>query len=265
MKNGGIIGLRNNIVQYRTSGVYSLSEQYSASKSGLWEKSIVRDGLVLWLDASHPNSYPGAGTTWFDLSGNGYDIEIVGSPEHNPSGYFKFEDNQVTQYMIRSPFEIPTENITFSCWFRSNFSSNQQTPFTYSVNGNNEMLMFTSNRTTLRPHPKGSATTVPTSDMKDVWINFTWSREASTGNNRFYRDGELIGTRDGHLAGTPITAGGYLLIGQEVDGAGVPASFDPNQNLDGDFAQLSIYSKILSPAEVGQNYNALRNRFRFEI
>jgi len=33
--------------------------------------AIVRDGLVLALDAADRNSYPGTGTTWYDLSGNG--------------------------------------------------------------------------------------------------------------------------------------------------------------------------------------------------
>jgi hypothetical protein len=32
---------------------------------------IVTDGLVLALDAGNPKSYPGSGTAWTDLSGNG--------------------------------------------------------------------------------------------------------------------------------------------------------------------------------------------------
>ena len=32
---------------------------------------IVTDGLVLLLDAGNTKSYPGSGTTWSDLSGNG--------------------------------------------------------------------------------------------------------------------------------------------------------------------------------------------------
>ena len=31
---------------------------------------IVTDGLVLCLDAANAKSYPGSGTTWYDLSGN---------------------------------------------------------------------------------------------------------------------------------------------------------------------------------------------------
>ena len=33
--------------------------------------SIIDDGLVLYLDAANTKSYPGSGTTWTDLSGNG--------------------------------------------------------------------------------------------------------------------------------------------------------------------------------------------------
>ena len=32
---------------------------------------IITDGLVLCLDAGNTKSYPGSGTTWTDLSGNG--------------------------------------------------------------------------------------------------------------------------------------------------------------------------------------------------
>ena len=31
---------------------------------------IVEDGLVLHLDAADRNSYPGSGSTWYDLCGN---------------------------------------------------------------------------------------------------------------------------------------------------------------------------------------------------
>ena len=31
---------------------------------------IVTDGLVLALNAADRNSYPGSGTTWYDISGN---------------------------------------------------------------------------------------------------------------------------------------------------------------------------------------------------
>jgi hypothetical protein len=38
---------------------------------------IATDGLVLCLDAANQKSYPGSGTVWGDLSGNGNDGDIV--------------------------------------------------------------------------------------------------------------------------------------------------------------------------------------------
>lgn len=41
---------------------------------------LVTDGLVLALDAANPLSYPGSGTTWRDLSGNGNNGTLVNGP-----------------------------------------------------------------------------------------------------------------------------------------------------------------------------------------
>jgi hypothetical protein len=41
---------------------------------------IVTDGLVLALDAGDRNSYPGSGTTWRDMSGNGNNSTLTNGP-----------------------------------------------------------------------------------------------------------------------------------------------------------------------------------------
>ena len=59
---------------------------------------IVRDGLVLHLDAANPKSYPGTGTTWNDLSGNSNHASLVGNASYltyNSSGYFQHSPNDV--------------------------------------------------------------------------------------------------------------------------------------------------------------------------
>ena len=38
---------------------------------------LVQDGLILCLDASDKNSYPGSGTTWYDISGTGNNATLV--------------------------------------------------------------------------------------------------------------------------------------------------------------------------------------------
>ena len=45
--------------------------------------SIVTDGLTHCYDAGNSASFPGSGTTWFDLSGNGNNGTILNSNESN--------------------------------------------------------------------------------------------------------------------------------------------------------------------------------------
>jgi hypothetical protein len=46
---------------------------------------IASDGLVLSLDAGNRKSYPGSGTTWTDLSGNGKNFTLFNSSYYSYS------------------------------------------------------------------------------------------------------------------------------------------------------------------------------------
>ena len=47
---------------------------------------IVKDGLILALDAGDINSYPGSGTSMYDLSGNGYTFTLQGNATYSTQG-----------------------------------------------------------------------------------------------------------------------------------------------------------------------------------
>jgi hypothetical protein len=47
---------------------------------------IIQDGLVLCLDASDKNSYPGSDTSMFDLSGNNYTFTLEGNAAYSTQG-----------------------------------------------------------------------------------------------------------------------------------------------------------------------------------
>lgn len=60
--------------------------------------SIVKDGLVLYLDAANPKSYPGSGTNFNDISSNGNNATIVNgaSFDNSNSGSIKFDGTNDT-------------------------------------------------------------------------------------------------------------------------------------------------------------------------
>lgn len=59
---------------------------------------IVTDGLVLCLDAGNPKSYPGSGSTWYDLSGNEGNFNWISSPSYTSGSipYFSTLGNRCT-------------------------------------------------------------------------------------------------------------------------------------------------------------------------
>ena len=52
------------------------------TSTGIFKTKVNRDGLVLHLDSMDINSYPGSGTVWYDLSGNGHDATLYLSLIH---------------------------------------------------------------------------------------------------------------------------------------------------------------------------------------
>jgi hypothetical protein len=54
---------------------------------------IVTSGLVLNLDAGNSYSYPGSGTTWYDLSGNGNNGTLTNGPNYSSAdgGFIAFD------------------------------------------------------------------------------------------------------------------------------------------------------------------------------
>ena len=63
---------------------------------------IVENGLVLHLDAADSNSYPGSGTVWTDLSGNGYNGTLTNGPTFSSSNRGGIVLDGTNDYIYRS-------------------------------------------------------------------------------------------------------------------------------------------------------------------
>ena len=72
--------------------------------------------LKMYLDASNTTSYPGTGTTWFDLTTNNTDGTITG-PQWDPSGYFDFDGSN--DYVDLSGYGLNSSCKSFSIWFNA--------------------------------------------------------------------------------------------------------------------------------------------------
>ena len=71
---------------------------------------IVRNGLVLQLDAAQRTSYSGSGTAWNDLSGNGNNGTLTNSPTFSSANGGSIVFDGVNDYAQTSTVVLPTSN-----------------------------------------------------------------------------------------------------------------------------------------------------------
>ena len=94
-------------------------------------EDVVRDGLVLWLDANDKTSYPGTGTIWRDLSLEGNNGTLINGPTFNSGngGFIRCDGvNDYIEVLDSTSLDFGSGNFTVEYWFRkrvntSNFSN----------------------------------------------------------------------------------------------------------------------------------------------
>lgn len=83
---------------------------------------IVTDGLVLCLDAANPDSYPGSGSTWYDLSGNNNHSTLSG-PSFGSDQYAKYMHFAGADYADCGMNNFQPTEFTISTWVNSLFTN----------------------------------------------------------------------------------------------------------------------------------------------
>ena len=209
---------------------------------------IVEDGLVLALDAGNTKSYPGSGTTWTDLSGNGNNGTLSTTYTHNSAeGFLKFSGSGVAT--------IPSlllSNVTWEIFYRSNSSD------TFSQYG--RILDFGDTTISL-----GTAV----SYQLRMWTNAGGSRSTESALNGVGQDNKwhhLIYSYDGSTTAfyfDSVYQNGYAKSGALNGGSSADLTIGNGDAylFNGDIAVVRVYNKALTASEVQQNFNALRGRF----
>ena len=203
--------------------------------------SLVMSGLVLCLDAGNPKSYPGSGTTWTDLSGNGNNGTLVNGVGYNSGNGGSLVFDGVDDY-VNSFNASSLTNMTLEIWIYDTRSSGQRDILSY--NGNSGSYTF--NGSTFRTDGNGAAGRIFTG-VGNPPVN-TWYRFCYIKNSNLY-----------------INETSY--VGTGVDRSYGILSFantrsDINNRLNGRISNIKLYNRALTPQEIQQNYNALKGRFQ---
>ena len=249
-------GKVSNVKVYnRTLSATEISQNYEAQKSK-FANTIVQQGLVLNLDAGNPYSYAGAGTTWFDASGNNYNGTLTNGPVYNTTngGVIVFDGSN--DYVVSSNFTPNFSTKTLSGWVKLSSISQQGGGLItlQSIDG----LVFDSivyNETgqgwgfgSNGFSRTGWSNVLETSTSE--WVNITATYENS--NYRLYRNGTLIQT---------LTSFGALNFNFNSNVQLGYRHLGSSGYLAATISQGFVYNRAISAAEVLQNYNATKGRF----
>ena len=237
--------------------------------------SIVTDGLNMLLDAANPRSYPGSGTAWNDISGNGNTGVITGPPTYTATngGYFTF--NGAGQYVTTPLVQTAVTAYTISVWFNTTSSTPYMTmvgdrgsgagvsvvvgiggALGYGGNSGNLFVCVNSDNYIV---PIYTAATYNDGKWHNVVGIFNQPSGTITYSSfKLYVDGQLATTTNGTLAGlntsSPITGLGGTVIGSSQ--AAVPGVY-----YTGLMSAVLIYNAALTAAQVAQNFEAYRGRY----
>ncbi len=215
-----------------------------------YNPSIARNGLILHLDAANIKSYSGSGTTWSDLSGNGNSGTLVNAPTFSSSnsGSFIFDGtNQKITSTNNASLQVTVG--TIGAWFTANNTNSgyngiitKQLAWGLLVKDNVLMTYDWGNSA-----DRSTAITVGNNTWYHAMMSFSETVGTPSNNAKIYLNGELVLT-------TTIKHSNHTVTLQIADA-------NANQFLDGRVSSAMVYNRVLSAAEVQQNFNALRGRY----
>ena len=237
--------------------------------------NIVRDGLVFYLDAANTKSYLGTGTTWIDLSGNGFNASLQNSPTHtfNNQGYFTF--NGTNQYTTQTglPSISPAANsYTMELWFKfitlpiggigtsgiggpiygNRYGDNYQL-FAYgAVNGESNLGVCYDDSRYNNAHRTNATISA------EEWVQFVQIGTPAG-------DGSSRGKFTYYINGVLDTA---ATLSSDTNGYTFPTTFHiaHDARYSSNYSNLAMsiirrYNRELSAGEVAKNFNSQRTRF----
>lgn len=219
---------------------------------------IVTDGLVLCLDAANSKSYPGSGTTWTDLSGQGNNGTLVNGVGYSTGNLGSLTFDGANDYVNLGSF-FNYQTFTIEAWvnpgttqiayadiFDNNHTAYQNFVLQQSADNLNNYSLGVSDAS---GSISSSGTIVLTANTW-TYLTFTFSpstRVVAYINGTFYSQGNLANGRTINYVSPNLSLGRW--------------SWGNSRFWNGKISGFRTFNRILTTTEIQQNFNALRGRY----
>lgn len=225
--------------------------------------SIVNENLILHLDASNEKSYPGSGTSWFDLSSFKGTATAFNSPVFVSSNPKHFTFDNTTDFFRFSRSDLNSgsfahSNITIDLWIKPSPTGDANPQLNNLITVENTFEIGIGNNgngysgVNYASNPwawYGTSNNVLTNG---VWNHLVFVH-ATTGRWLYVNGVEIFYRGDtGNLAAGNATYP-YLTLMGRTDGTGSSA--------EGGLSAVKLYNRALTVGEIQQNFNAVKGRY----
>jgi len=240
------------------------------TSTGIFDTKISYDSLVLYLDAGDVDSYPGSGSTWYDLSGNGNNFAINPSA-YNSTGpkYMDFNGSYGCAKKLNSDLSI-SGDVTCLCWTRiKNSSADWRTLFRGLSSGNDHQVIIQAGGWLIGMYDGTNGSGFNSTGISQqslpgygttTWIMMQWSFYNSESPYYTFSYNANSGARIGTIASINSRfKHGVCSIGAYNNGSqnDVNASSQPW----GDIGMIALYNRVLNTHEISEVYQSTRGRF----
>lgn len=226
--------------------------------SNQYGPKIVTNGLALCLDAGNIKSYPGSGTSWTDLSGNGNTGTLLNGVGYNSGNGGSLVFDGSNDYVVCNPSGLNILNISVGAWVKfTNMTIDISVFMSRYIPGANGWFIYyykPTNQFSVDGRENSSAyyslRTTKTYE-KTNWNYVVWTKSASIWSlyvNGVFDASNTFGNGISPFVETNLSIGAYVQFNE---------NYYPNCNL----STTHIYNRTLSAAEILQKYNALKGRF----
>jgi hypothetical protein len=214
---------------------------------------IVSSGLQLYLDAGKASSYPGSGTAWTDLSGNGRNGTLTNGPAYSATngGSIVFDGSND---FVQCSGSLTATAATFVIWIRRNGPQDDFDGIMYSRSATATGISFfgTTNKIS---YTWSDAVNTYTWDSGLLIPDLTWCMVAvsvtSTTAKAYLCQSGGITSATNTVSHTSATLDD-IKIGQDDLGG---------RYFNGNIAIAQLYNIALSAEQISQNFQADRARF----
>ena len=218
--------------------------------------NIVKNGLVLALDAAKKDSYPGSGTVWRDVSGNGFNGTLTNGPTFSSTNGGNIVIDGVDDYINGTALSTllgGSTTFTITIWVNpTNLITGSETS-AYKT-----LIDTTSRHLSLWVGLNGSGQYYGLGGTTNFYTtNFNWE------NNKWQMVTIIAQTSSGQLIKNNYEVTESILKGASFTQT---PSFGNNistggSSLQGSYSNILFYNRALISTEVTQNYNALKGRY----